>query len=203
MSETTTPSGTKTCPRCAEEIKEAAAVCRYCGHEFASPPAVVPSQPVERRRRGPGLGLRILIAVVAIAVGIGGALLWQELTNDEAASVSAYRTTFAEAGFPCEEFEVIADFGDVRSATCVTQPVAAAGGESALLIVTTYSDPPTEAAWIDTRCQGSELGLPQAYVWGDDDVIEVTGYGTDPAALAQQVAGALGGSANLLTCPTS
>ena len=26
---------TKICPRCAEEVKAAAQVCRYCGHEFA------------------------------------------------------------------------------------------------------------------------------------------------------------------------
>ena len=25
----------KVCPRCAEDVKEAAVVCRYCGHEFA------------------------------------------------------------------------------------------------------------------------------------------------------------------------
>jgi len=29
----------KTCPRCAEQIKGAALVCLYCGHEFAEPPA--------------------------------------------------------------------------------------------------------------------------------------------------------------------
>jgi len=33
----------KTCPRCAEEVKAAALVCRHCGHEFAEPIATAPS----------------------------------------------------------------------------------------------------------------------------------------------------------------
>lgn len=32
----------KTCPRCAETIKRAAVVCRFCGHELSDSPASVP-----------------------------------------------------------------------------------------------------------------------------------------------------------------
>jgi Domain of unknown function (DUF4190)/Uncharacterised protein family UPF0547 len=34
--------GTKVCPMCAEEVKEAAVVCRFCGHQFSGPP-IAPS----------------------------------------------------------------------------------------------------------------------------------------------------------------
>ena len=34
----TGPAKEKTCPQCAEQIKEAALVCRFCGYEFPSSP---------------------------------------------------------------------------------------------------------------------------------------------------------------------
>ena len=42
VSGTFTPGATKTCPRCAEDVKEAAVVCRFCGHEFSQPEDVGP-----------------------------------------------------------------------------------------------------------------------------------------------------------------
>lgn len=39
---------TKSCPRCAERVKRAALVCRYCGYEFGPP--VPPPPPAATRR---------------------------------------------------------------------------------------------------------------------------------------------------------
>lgn len=39
--------GNKTCPRCAEEVKVAAQVCKHCGHEFA--PSTIVERPSEIR----------------------------------------------------------------------------------------------------------------------------------------------------------
>jgi Uncharacterised protein family UPF0547 len=49
--------GTKVCPECAEEVKWAARVCRFCRHEFGPPGAVYQSDaatPNEDSQRPPG-----------------------------------------------------------------------------------------------------------------------------------------------------
>jgi hypothetical protein len=56
---------TKKCPACAEEVKAAAVVCRFCGFDFSigkmpSPPAAAPaSQEPQKVRSSVGDGVRL------------------------------------------------------------------------------------------------------------------------------------------------
>ncbi len=60
---------TKTCPRCAEEIKAAALICRYCGHEFQARPVRMP------RARLPGCADKTVGCLVVIITFFVMALL--------------------------------------------------------------------------------------------------------------------------------
>lgn len=53
----------KTCPRCAEDVRAAAVVCRFCGHEFEQEP--LPSGPEPERYDG-----REITDVVEHAFGV-------------------------------------------------------------------------------------------------------------------------------------
>lgn len=71
--------GVKTCPECAEEVKEPARVCRFCGYRFeqtpaesAAPAPIVAEAPVEgkRRRWRKALAVGGALLVVAGAIGV-------------------------------------------------------------------------------------------------------------------------------------
>jgi hypothetical protein len=73
-------SDEKVCPRCAETVKSAALVCRFCGYEFGTPvkvaaPASAPPPtpaPVPKKTRPGCLAALIIFAVLVVIVAMNG-----------------------------------------------------------------------------------------------------------------------------------
>ena len=64
-----TDSGTlKTCPRCAEQVQEAAVVCRFCGYDFVT--GAIPNQ----RSSTNGLAIASLVVGIVWIYWIGSIL---------------------------------------------------------------------------------------------------------------------------------
>ena len=64
------PSDTKTCPYCAETIKAAAVVCRYCGRDLTPQPAPLNSPLSQRKSSKFGGCLKTVGIVVAVILGL-------------------------------------------------------------------------------------------------------------------------------------
>lgn len=73
-------SDTKTCPECAEEVKSAAKVCRYCGHRFDAQPA---SAPAKKKRS------LLKDTMVAILLVLGAGIFFAAIQNEEPSAVSS------------------------------------------------------------------------------------------------------------------
>lgn len=68
------PAATKPCPRCAEQIKAQAVVCRFCGFEYASLAGGNMVQGRSRQAKTNGMAIASLVLGILWLYWIGSAL---------------------------------------------------------------------------------------------------------------------------------
>lgn len=76
-------SDEKTCPKCAESVKSAAAVCKHCGHDFAEP-ANATVEVASKKSISKSKGCLIILGAI-VALGVIGSIAGGGGSNTEPA----------------------------------------------------------------------------------------------------------------------
>ena len=110
-----TTSDEKVCPRCAETVRAAAKVCRFCGHEFEAqalkPLKVSLGEPAEKKKAAGGCAKFVGAVIVLIFLAaIVGSILGDNTSSNSASSGS---NTSLAAKTCKNDWMVCADNGDL------------------------------------------------------------------------------------------
>ena len=95
----------KTCPRCAETVKAAAKVCRFCGHEFdtnealAAEAEVVP--PKDEKNKNTAVGCLVVLGVLTLLLFQCGGNDADQGAGADAAEVTEVADADRQKGFHC------------------------------------------------------------------------------------------------------
>jgi hypothetical protein len=98
-------SDEKICPQCAETIKKAALVCKYCGHQFSAQDI---AEQRKRDSRAGNIGCLGILGIIALIVSCS-VITTKQSTNSSSASLTSVR----------DESETIAEF-QVAAKTAIT-----------------------------------------------------------------------------------